>query len=160
MITYLTLPLTPEVVWQQPQETHVNDIHETLTTETHKKTHMTDSRQRKDVESQTSPMKETSSQVPGTNTEPHPGNQTGSTPVQSLNNSKKPQSEIQLHEMRIIANDNGDDKISLSKITNSQTEEQLVRDANINELYMPLSSTIVLKIKTKMLYVPLDFKNV
>ena len=34
-----------------------------------------------------------------------------------------------------------------------------MRDENTNELYMPLSSTIVLKRKKKMLYVPLDFEN-
>ena len=61
--------------------------------------------------------------------------------------------------MNIIANDNGDDNISPPKITNSQIEEQLVRDDITNELYMPLSSTIVLKENNEMLYVPLDFKN-
>ena len=30
------LPPIPEVVWQQPQETHVPNIHKTLTNETHK----------------------------------------------------------------------------------------------------------------------------
>ena len=44
---------------------------------------------RNDVESQTSP------QVSGSSTEPFLGNKPGSTPVQSLNDSKKPQSEIQ-----------------------------------------------------------------
>ena len=104
-------------------------------------------------------MKETSSQVSGSSTELVLGNQTGSTPVQRLNDSKKPQSEIQRHEMNILANGNGNDNFSLPKITNSQTEEQLVRDYTTNELYMPLSLTIVLKRKKKMLYVPLDFEN-
>ena len=45
------------------------------------------------------------------------------------------------------------------KITTSQIEERLVRDDFTNELYMPLSSTIVLKRKKEMLYVPLDFEN-
>ena len=61
--------------------------------------------------------------------------------------------------MNIIANDNEDDNISPPKITNSQIEKQVVRDDTINELYMPLSSTIVLKRKNGMLYVPLDFEN-
>ena len=61
--------------------------------------------------------------------------------------------------MNIIANDNGDDKNSPPKITNSQIEEQLMRDDFTKELYMPLSSTIVLKRKKEMLYVPLDFEN-
>ena len=54
---------------------------------------------------------------------------------------------------------NGDDNISPLQITSSQIQEQLVGDENTNELYMPLSSTILLKRKKKMLYVPLDFVN-
>ena len=56
-ITHVTLPPIPEVVWQQPHETHVTDIHKNLTNKTHKKTHMPESKQRNDVESQTLPMK-------------------------------------------------------------------------------------------------------
>ena len=88
-ITHLTLPLIPEFVWQQPQETHVTNLHKTLTNETHENTYMPESKQRNDVESQTSPMKETSSQVSGSSTEPHLENPTESTPIQSLNGSKK-----------------------------------------------------------------------
>ena len=55
--------------------------------------------------------------------------------------------------------DNGDDNISPPEITTSQIEERLVRDDITNELYMPLSSTIVLKRKKEMMYVPLDFEN-
>ena len=54
---------------------------------------------------------------------------------------------------------NGDDNISPPKITTSQIQEQLVRDDITNELYMPLSSTIVLRRKKELLYVPLDFEN-
>ena len=75
-ITHSTFPPIPEVVWQQPQETHVTNIHKTLTTETDKNTHQLESKQRYDVESQTSSMKETSFQVFGSSTEPHLGNQT------------------------------------------------------------------------------------
>ena len=53
----------------------------------------------------------------------------------------------------------GKDNISPPKITTSQIEERLVRDYITNELYMPLSSTIVLKRKKEMLYVPLDFED-
>ena len=87
--TNLLLPPIPEVVWQQPQETHLINIHKTSATETHKNTHMPKFRPRNDVESQTSPMKETSPQVSGSSKESFLGNQTGSTPVQNLNNSKK-----------------------------------------------------------------------
>ena len=61
--------------------------------------------------------------------------------------------------MNMTANDNGDDNIFPPKIPASQIEERLVRDDITNELYMPLSSTIVLKRKKDMLYVPRDFKN-
>ena len=101
-ITHLTLPPIPEVVWQQPQETHETNIQKILTKETHQITHMPESKQRNDVESQTSQMKEEtcSSQVSGPSTEPHLGNPTGSTPVQSLNDSKKPESEIQQKDIK------------------------------------------------------------
>ena len=104
-------------------------------------------------------MKETSSQVSISSAEPLLGNQTRSALVQSLNDSNKLQSEFQQHERNIIANDNGDDNISPPKITTSQIEEQLVRDDITNELYIPLSSTIVLKRKKEMLYVTQDFEN-
>ena len=61
-VTQLTLPPIPEVVWQQPQETHLANIHNYLTNKTHKHTHTP--KQKNDVETQTSPIKETSSQVP------------------------------------------------------------------------------------------------
>ena len=38
-------------------------------------------------------------------------------------------------------------------------EEGLVRDEQTNEVYLPLPSTVVLKRKQEMLYVPLDFEN-
>ena len=157
--THLTLPPIPEVVWQQPQETHIPNIYQTLTNEPHKNTHMPESKQRSDVESQTSPIKETSPQVSVSRTEPLLGNQTTSALVPSLNDSKKLGSEIQRNDIDMMTWDSGDDNISQPAITISQIEEQLVRDETTNELYMPLSSTIVLKRKKEMLYVPLDFEN-
>ena len=38
-------------------------------------------------------------------------------------------------------------------------EEGLARNEQTNELYLPLTSTVVLKRKQEMLYVPLDFEN-
>ena len=38
-------------------------------------------------------------------------------------------------------------------------EEGLVRDKQTNEIYLPLTSTVVLKRKQEMLYVPLHFEN-
>ena len=39
------------------------------------------------------------------------------------------------------------------------SEEGLVPDEQTNEVYLPLTSTVVLKRKQEMLYVPLDFEN-
>ena len=157
--TQLKLPPIPEVVWQQPQENHISNIYQTVTNETYNNTHMPESKQRSDVESQTSPIKETSPQVSVSSTEPLLGNQTRSALVPSLDDSKKPSSEIQRYKTDMTTCDTGDDNISRPAITISQIEVQLVRDETTNELYMPLSSTIVLKRKKEILYVPLDFKN-
>ena len=119
---------------------------------------MPEIRQRNDVETQTLPMKETSSQASGYSTETFLGNRSAITPVQSLNDSKKHQSEFQRHEtwqqmtMEMTT-------FPSPKNTTSQIEEQLLRDDTIRELYLPLSSTIVIKRKEEMLYVPLDFEN-
>ena len=48
--TNLTLPPIPKIVWQQPQETQLTNIHKTSINEIHKKIHMPESKQRKDVE--------------------------------------------------------------------------------------------------------------
>ena len=155
--THLTPPPIPEVVWQQPQETYSNIIHNDLTNETHKHTHTP--KQKNDVEAHTSPLKETSSQVSGSDTESSLDNQTRSIPVQCTNDSKKQQNEIQRNEIGLTTYGNGDDNISPPEITTSQIQEQLVRDDITYEFYMTLSSTIVLKRKKEMLYVPLDFEN-
>ena len=144
---------------QEPQDTHINNIHKTSGTETHKNTHMPEFRPKNEVESQKSAMHETSPQVSGPSTEPLPGKQTVSTPVRSLNYSKKRQYEIQRRGMKITANDNGDGKTCPPKVTNSQIEEKLVGDDITNDLHMPLSSLIDLKRKKEMVYVPLDYQN-
>ena len=161
-VIHLTLPSIPEIVWQHSQESHVTDIHKPTATDTHKNTHKPESKQRNDVESQTSPMKEISSQVSGSSTEPLLGNQTGSTSVHCPNDSKKQQHENRRNEIDMTTYDNGVDNIDpppKKKKKTSQIEEQLVRDDITNELYIPLSCTIVLKRKKEMLYVPLDFEN-
>ena len=120
---------------------------------------MTEPKHRSNVESQTSPMKETSYQISVSRTELLLGNQTRSALVLSLNDSKKPGSEIQRNDIDMMTWDSGDDNMSPLAITISQIEERLVKGDSTNELYMPLSSTIVLKRKKEMLYVPLDFEN-
>ena len=106
--TQLKLPPIPEVVWQQPQETHVSNIYEICNNETHKNTHMPECKQSSEVESQTSPIKETSPQVSVSNTEPLLGNQTRSPLVLSINDSKKPSSEIQRYQSDMTTCDSGD----------------------------------------------------
>ena len=144
------LPPIPEDVWQQPQETHLIDIHKNSTTNIQRKIH---------VESQTSPIKETSPQVSGSDPESFLENQTRSTPLQCLNDSKKQQPEIQQNETDMTTYDSGDDNISAPKTTTSHIEERLMRDDFTNELYMPLSSTFFIKRKKEMLFVPLNFEN-
>ena len=65
--THLTLPPIPEVLWQQPQETNLNNIYNDLTNETQNDTHTP--KQKNDVGAQTSPIKETLSQKSGSDTE-------------------------------------------------------------------------------------------
>ena len=118
------LPPIPEVVWQQPQETHLIDI----------RTEPTITIQRKnDVEADTSPIKETSSQVSGSDTELLLENQTRSTPVQCPIDSKNQQHEIQRNETDMTTYDSGNDNIPPPKMTTSQIEERLVRDDFANQ---------------------------
>ena len=86
-VTQLTIPPIQEVVWQQPQETHLTNILNVLTNETHKYTHIPELKRKTNVKAQTSPIKETSSQVSGSDTESLLENQTGSIPVQCPNDS-------------------------------------------------------------------------
>ena len=52
-----------------------------------------------------------------------------------------------------------DDNDPHPTISTSQMEQVFVRNENKFELYIPLSSMIVLKRKIEMLYVPLDFED-
>ena len=143
-------PPLPEVALQQPQETHLIDINFYSTIIIKSKN---------DVDSQTSPLRETSPQVSGSDTESLLGNQTRSTSVQCPSDSKKQQHEIHRNGTDMTTYAIGEVNSSRPKFTTSQIEERLMRDDFTNELYMPLSSTIVLKRKKKLLDVPLDLKN-
>ena len=70
------LPPMPEVVWQQPQETHLIDLHINSFIIIERKII---------IEAQTSPIKATSPQVSGSDTESVLESQTRSTPVQCSN---------------------------------------------------------------------------
>ena len=91
--THLTLPPIPEVVWQQPKETYLNNIHNDLTNENQNVTHTP--KQKNDVKAQTSPIKRTSPQKSGSDMESPLENQTRNIPVQCPNESKKQQNVIQ-----------------------------------------------------------------
>ena len=116
-----------------------------MTNKTHKHTHTP--KQKNGGEAQTSPRKETSSRVSGSDTESLLENQTRSIPVQCPNDSNKQQNKIQRNEIGLTTYGNGDDNISPPEITTSQIQEQLARDDITNEFYMQFSSTIVLKRK-------------
>ena len=81
------IPPIPEVVWQQTQENHLSNIYKKPTTETQKNTKTPEFKQRIDVAFQKSPIRETSPQVYRSSRDAFPENQTGSTPVQCLNDS-------------------------------------------------------------------------
>ena len=51
-VSHLTLPPNPEVVWQQPQETHLIKIHKVFTNKTLEGTHIPKFKQSIDVEAQ------------------------------------------------------------------------------------------------------------
>ena len=127
-------------------------MYKNSTTYNNNSTHTPEFKQKNDVESQTSPIKETSPQVSGSDTQSLLTDQTRSTPVQCLNDSKKQQPKIQRKETDMVL-DSGDDKISPPKITTSQIEKRFMRNDFTNKLHMPLSSTNVLKRKKEVLYV-------
>ena len=54
---------------------------------------------------------------------------------------------------------NGDTTTPLLSIATPLIEDGLVRDEQTIEVYLPLTSTVILKRKQEMLYVPLHFKN-
>ena len=91
-------------------------------------------------------------------TEQPPGNQTGNEPVPFLDCSKNT-SNTQNEEQHVMTTRSGDTTTSPLTTATPLIEEGLVRDEQTNEMYLPLSSTVVLKRKQEMLYVPLHFEN-
>ena len=144
-------PPIPEVAWQQPTEivTDQDNLHNTHN----------DSTLKTNVANQTSPLKGNQSQNHVDTTEQPLGNQTGNEPVPLLDCSKNSPTNIQNTEQHAVTTPNGDTTTSLLTTANPLIEEALVRDEQTNEIYLPLTSTVVLKRKQEMLYVPLDFEN-
>ena len=92
-------------------------------------------------------------------TEQPSGNQTGNEPVPFLDCSKNSSTNTQNTEQHVVTTLNGDTKTPPLTTATPLIEEGLVRDEETNEIYLPLTSTVVLKRKEEMLYVPLDFGN-
>ena len=92
-------------------------------------------------------------------TEQHSGNQTGNEPVSFLECSKNYSTNTQKTEQLVATTPNEDTTTPPLTTATPLIEEGLVRDEQTNEVYLALTSTVVLKRKQEMLYVPLDFEN-
>ena len=92
-------------------------------------------------------------------TEQSSGNQTGNEPVSFIDCSKNSSTNTQKTEQHVVNTPNGDTTTPSLTTATTLTEEGLVRDEQTNEIYLPLTSTVVLKRKQEMLYVPLEFEN-
>ena len=150
------LPPIPEVVWQQSTET-ITDQTELNKTNNDSVTHYT--HEKKIVASQWSPSKGTQPQNHAVTTEHPPGNQTRNEPVPLLNCSKNCSPDIQNWEQHVTTTLNGYTTTPSLTTATPLIEEGLLRDEQTNEVYLPLTSTIFLKRKQEMLYVPLEFEK-
>ena len=92
-------------------------------------------------------------------TEQSSENQIGSEPVSFLSCSKDSSTDSQNAEQHITTTTNNEMTIPPLTTATPLIEEGLVRDEQTNELYLTLTSTVVLKRKQEMLYVPLNFEN-
>ena len=92
-------------------------------------------------------------------TEQSSGNQTENEPVSFLNCSKDSSTDSQNAQQHITTTPNKETTTPPLTTATALIEEVLMRDEQTNELYLPLTSTVVLKRKQEMLYVPLDFEN-
>ena len=92
-------------------------------------------------------------------TEQFSGNTTGNEPVSFPSRSKDSSTDNQNAEQHITTTLNKEITTLPLNTATPLIEEALVRDEQTNELYLPITSTVVLKRKQEMLYVPLDFDN-
>ena len=132
-------PPIPEVVWQQPTEN--------VTTQDNLYNTNNDSTVKTDVASQTSLPKGTQPQNHVDTTEQPSGNQTGNEPVSFLDCFKDYSTNTQITEQHVVITPNGDTKTPPLTTATPLIEEGLVRDKQTNEIYLPLTSTVVLKRK-------------
>ena len=92
-------------------------------------------------------------------TEHSSGNQTGNEPVPFLECTKISSTNTQNTEQHVVTIPNGLTTTPPLTTATPLVEEGLVRDEQTNEVNLPLTSTLVLKRKQEILYVPLDFEN-
>ena len=92
-------------------------------------------------------------------TEQSSENQTGNETVLFPSCSKEFSTDTQNAEQHVVTTPDGDTTTSPLTTATPLIEEGLVRDEQTNEINLPLTSTVVLKRKQEMLYVPLDFEN-
>ena len=144
------LPPIPEVVWQQPTENNTNqDNLNNITNDSTLKTN---------VASQTSPLKGIQPQNHVDATEQSSG-KTRNEPVTFLDCPKNSSTNTQNTEQHVMTTPNGLTTTPPLTTATPLIEEGLVRDEQTNEVYLPLTSTVVLKRNQEMLYVPLGFEN-
>ena len=84
---------------------------------------------------------------------------TGNEPVPFADCCKNSSTNTQNTEQHVVTTPNGLTTTPPLTIASPLIEEGLVLDEQTNEAYLPLTSTIILKRKKEMLYVPLDFEN-
>ena len=75
------------------------------------------------------------------------------------NCSTSSSTDIQNTEQHVATTRNGNTTTPPLTTAIPLIEEALVRDAQTNEVYLPLTSTVVLKRKQQRFYLPLDFEN-
>ena len=152
------LPPIPKGVWQQPPDSSItqhnfNNINKDSSKKFTRKTQMMT------VASQTSPPKAIQPQNHEIAMEQPPGNETGNHAVPLLSCSKICPTDIQEQEKYTMTTSTGDNTIAHLTTATSLIQAKLVRDEQTKELYLPITSTVVLKRKQERLQLPLIFKN-
>ena len=118
-----------------------------------------DSTLKTNVANQTSPPKGTQPQNHVSAMEQHPGNQTWNASVSFLDCSKNSSTDIQTTEQLVVITFIGNTTTPPLTTATPLIEEALVRDEKTNEVYLPLTSMVILKRKQEMLYMPPDFED-
>ena len=144
-------PPIPEVFWQQPPETITNQCN-LNSFNNDSTTYYTQETSKTTVASQTSPPKGTQPQNYMVAAEQSPGYQTGNEPVLLLNCSKNRPTDILNSKQHVMTTITGDATIPPLSTTTPLNEEWLVRYEQTDEVYLPLTSMVVLKVKQEILY--------